>query len=105
MFVRTLTYIRLKTSTPFIRDYADADQLTLMGQIDQARNAAAGFVSETESVSDDQLKQTFVDTWQDAASFNAFYAANEAIIDQHTAFKAKYSALMCVGITDNRKTV
>lgn len=105
MFTRTLKYMRSSTATPFIREALTSDQMATYNQIVDLRSKADGFQGEVDSVSDDQLEETFVSTWADEASYMAFYNANKALIDQHTADKLTYSALQFVGYADTRKSV
>jgi Zn-dependent metalloprotease len=105
MYTRTLTYMRPNTTVPFIRDALSADQMATYNQIIDARAKATGFQGETESISDDQMNEVFASVWTDEASYMAFYDANKALVDQHTADKLTYSGLQCVGYSDTRKTI
>lgn len=99
-FVRILSYQMPKTTTPVITAACSSDLLSVHEQIEGLRSAAAGFLGEEKTLSADQLTISYVSTWNSKAEYDAFYAANQALIQQWDAYKVQYGALYDVGITD-----
>jgi heme-degrading monooxygenase HmoA len=100
MFTRTLTYTLPKASTPIITAAAPANLLSVHQQIEGLRSSATGFIGEESSTSSDGLQIVYVSTWASAADYNAFYTANEALINQWIAYETQYVALYDAGMTE-----